>query len=98
MLILPLKGFFDVFVRQIDGQIDVRSDCSTLPALQARGKISTATSQIHAFMVIFLQLEEKEVLRRLLPQRFKIWKKKKDQRLGKKAKAREEKLKAWVSL
>lgn len=41
-------------------------------------------------------MEEKHVIRRLLPHRYNVWKRKRDQRLDKKAKDHAKKLKEWV--
>ena len=43
-----------------------------------------------------MQVEAEDVVRRLLAGRFSVWKGKKERRLDKRAKAKENKIKEWV--
>ena len=43
-----------------------------------------------------MKVAEGDVIHQLLPHRLEVWRRKRDKRLEKKARAREEKLKEWV--
>ena len=44
------------------------------------------------------QVEANDIVRRLLEARFTVWKRKKDRQLDKRNKAKEKKIKEWVSV
>ena len=44
------------------------------------------------------QVEESDVLKRLLPGKMEVWKRKRDKRLERKRKAKEKKVNEWVSV
>ena len=45
-----------------------------------------------------MQLEEGDVVRRLLPGKMEVWRRKRDRRVEKRTLAKEKKLKEWVSV
>ena len=47
--------------------------------------------------LLIVQLEEGDVVRRLLPGKMKVWRRKRDRRVEKRTLAKEKKLKEWVS-